>query len=105
MRKPIKIKLFEKDTEKMKVMCFEFPIEANSHISSLAEQFEEEQYNHTNAQHMSTAYRGLALCKFKMLKNFFNNYQEEKKRGHKQDMNVLGLRIKKIDYGKKTMQK
>lgn len=27
MRKPIKIKMFEKDTEKMKVMCFEFPVD------------------------------------------------------------------------------
>lgn len=29
MRKPIKIKMFEKDTEKMKVICFDFPLEGH----------------------------------------------------------------------------
>jgi hypothetical protein len=105
MRKPIKVKLFEKDTEKMKVMCFEFPAETNSHVLSPEEQMEEDQFNNIIVQNMSTAYRGLALSKFKMLRNFFNTYQEEKKRVQKQDMNILGLRIKKIDYSKKTMQK
>lgn len=49
-------------------------------------------------QNINTAYKGLALSKFKMLRNFFTNYQEEKKRAQRQDMNILGLRIKKVDY-------
>lgn len=34
-----------------------------------------------------------------MLRNFFTNYQEEKKRTTAQEMNMLGLRIKRIDCG------
>lgn len=53
---------------------------------------------------MSTAYRGLALSKFKILRSFFSNYQEEKKRAQRHDMNILGLRIKKVDYCNKPPQ-
>ena len=72
IRKPIKIKMFEKDTEKMKVMCFEFPMEGTA---PCVEFLEDDGFNGLVVQNMSTAYRGLALSKFKILRSFFSNYQ------------------------------
>lgn len=85
----------------MKVMCFEFPIDGT--VPTVEEMPSDEGFGGLIVQNMNaTAYRGLALSKFKILRSFFSNYQEEKKRVQRHDMNVLGLRIKKVDYCSKV---
>lgn len=46
---------------------------------------------------MIASTKGFPNPKYKMLKNFLNNYQEIKKKNQVEGMSMLGLEVKKID--------